>query len=212
MIKFGLAEAVDISEIVSVLEATSVRYCVLHGWQLLSELMPSDIDIVIAPQDLMALEDALRNLALGRLVQMLKHETTCFYFVLAIRAGTEVRFLPIDVAIDYRRDGRIFFTAEELLEGRRRWNKLWVAAPHVEFAYLLVKKVSKGAMPDHQKRRLEKLFQELGDEADSTVSRLFGQRLGDAVISWISTRGYWFISMTLSRNRTARAMVLSSFS
>lgn len=179
-----------ISEIISIIEASRVEYCVLHDWQSLPKRVPSDLDIIIAPPDLPALENTLRNLSSVRVVQMLQHEATCFYFVLAIRDGSEVCFLPLDVAMDYRRDGRIFFTAEELLEGRCWRNELWVAATHVEFAYLLVKKVLKGAMPDHQKRRLGKLLQELGDEADSIVSRLLGQELGDAVTSWIGT-GNW---------------------
>ena len=48
----------------------------------------------------------------SRLVQLLQHESSCYYFVLADRNGETVRFIPIDAAVDYRRDGFVFVSAQ----------------------------------------------------------------------------------------------------
>ena len=93
------------------------KYAILHSWQGLPEYLPSDLDIIILPEELHKLERSLLEAKDAYLVNLLQHESTCFYFVLVIRNGEKVSFLPIDVAIDYRRDGRIWFSAEELLQG-----------------------------------------------------------------------------------------------
>ena len=163
-----------------------IRYSILHGWQSLPERLPSDLDIAIAPEDLKKLERRLRDNGNGELVQLLQHETSCYYFVLAVGEENWIRFIPVDTAVDYRRDGRVYFTAKELLAGRQEWNGLWVAAPEVEFAYLLVKKVSKGALPDHQKVRLQVLHELLSEEAYSVARRLFGTRWGEHLLHWLT--------------------------
>ncbi len=162
----------------------NVKYCIVHGWQSLPEHLPSDLDIVISPQQLNALERSLASK--GRIVQLLQHETSCFCFVLVTWEGDKVRFIRLDAATDYRWNGRVFFAADELLKARRRWNRLWVASPSVEFAYLLVKKVLKGAIPAHQKTRLQELHKALGEKARAIAWRFFGAQWSEQVTSWIA--------------------------
>jgi len=178
---------------------TQLRYVILHGWDQMLDGLISDIDIALLPQDLSALERWLRNCAKGQLVQLLQHESSCFYFVLATVEDSKIRFLPIDAGIDYRRDGRVFFTAEEILAGRRQWNGFWVTTPGAEFAYLMVKKVLKGAIPDHQKKRLCELNSELGDEAHEMLGPLFGQKWANRAISWIQAENWLAFETNLPR-------------
>jgi len=167
-----------------------VKYAILHSWQGLPEHLPSDLDIVVAPEDLPKLERELLQAEGTRLVNLLQHESTCYYFVLAVEDGEKLRFLPVDAATDYRRNGRIWFTAEELLEGRRRWKEFWVASSEVEFKYLLVKKLLKQAVPSHAGARLQELAEELGATADEAAQRLLGPEWGALVMGWIRT-GEW---------------------
>jgi thymidylate kinase len=170
--------------------ASDIRYCVLHGWQSADGSFGSDLDIAVNAEDLSILERMLRKYEKGRIVQLLQHEASGHYFVLAVRGGGRVGFVEIDAACDYRRDGCVFLGSDQLLDGRRRWNELWVAAPDVEFRYLLTKKVLKGRVPERHRKRLGKLVEELGSEARSIAYRQFGQRRGEAVISWVSG-GTW---------------------
>ena len=172
------------------LKLKELNYAILHGWQGLLEHLPSDLDIVIAPEDFPKLEQTLLNIDGALLVNHLRHESTCDYFVLAFFDGKQIQFLPIDSATDYRRDGRIWFSAEELLQGRRKWKDFWVAAPEVEFKYLLVKKILKGSIPPHSAQRLQELTAELGEKADGLANELLGQRWATRVMILIR-EGQW---------------------
>ena len=178
---------VSLTEILKVVSHSS---CILHGWQGLPEHLLSDLDIVVAPEDLPKLEANLLNLPNVQLVNLLQHESTCYYFVLAFREGKQLQFLPLDAAVDYRRNGRVWFSADELLIGRRRWKEFWVASPEVEFKYLLVKKVLKGAVPEHSAERLKELVEELGERAQELAMRLLGNQAGERAIRWVRT-GDW---------------------
>jgi thymidylate kinase len=179
-----------LAELFKALEALQVRYCVLHGWQELPERLPSDLDIVVAPKDFARLERTLLHADGARLVQVIRYEWSSYCFVLAVQEGGHVRFLPVDVATDYRWDGWIWFHAEELLDGRRPWNGFWVASPEVEFQYLLVKKILKGAFPEQSRERLRELAEGLGQKATSIAARLLGRQWGAQVLTWIRS-GQW---------------------
>lgn len=178
-------------------------YCVLHGWQWWPNDLSGDLDMAIAPQHLSALERSLQAQEEGRPVQLLQHEASGFYFVLACEGEQGIEFVLVDAATDYRRDGRVFFTAHELLTGRCRQNGLWVASPQVEFGYLLVKKILKGAIASHQQQRLWELRQELGESARAMARRLFGPTLADGVLEWIATQSWTALEQHVPRLQRA---------
>jgi len=179
-----------------VLAEQRLPYCVLHGWQLLPHASPSDVDIATSFHDLTRLEETLRSGSCGRLVQLLQHEASSYYFVFAVRHGQATRFIALDVATDYRCGGHVFFSAHDLLRHRQRVNGLWVAGPQMEFAYLLVKKISKRILPEHQKSHLQALCSSLGKEAYTAARRLLGARWGTLVVDWL-VRSDW---VTFERN------------
>jgi thymidylate kinase len=179
------------------LDASNIRYCVLHSWHSLPQSVPSDLDMVIDRSDLESVERILRTQTGARLVQLFQHEGSCFYFVLALREEGRIRFALVDIATDFRRDGRIFFTAEELLADRRQWNGVWVASPRIEFRYLLIKKVLKGATPEHQKRRIRELSEELGNDAASSARYLFGEKHGNFIATCIAAADWFAIERNL---------------
>ena len=190
-----------IEPILKALNKFNITYCILHGWQSLPEDLSSDLDIIIVPDNLSALEKALSSCDGAKIIQLLQHETTGYYFVLAVRNGDAISFIPIDVATDYRLKGRIFFTADELLAGRRRSKYFWVSSPQVEFNYLLVKKIMKGYIPEHQEKRTTKLAHELGNEAHSIVVSLFGHTTGNTVIPLIQDGNWDILKKNFSKLR-----------
>jgi len=164
---------------------------ILHGWQTLPESVRSDIDFAITESDLAHLEMKLLSSQRARLVQLLQHESTCYYFVLMGWNGEAYGSLLLDSATDYRRDGCVFFSADELLRDAGHWNGLCVAAPDVEFKYLIVKKILKGSFPERQRQRLAELVHALPPGApEATATRLLGDRLGSQFIELIQ-RGAW---------------------
>jgi hypothetical protein len=166
------------------LNAVDVRYAVLHGWESLARGEVSDVDIIVAAQDLGKLEASLCERY--RVLNLFHYEASSFGFVLSPKDLDSGSLFVADLSSDYRWRGRIFFTAEELLRARRNWSGFWVAGPAQEFAYLLVKKIyEKGAIPEHQRIRLEQLAEELHSTAHSVASRLFGTIWGNRLIGWI---------------------------
>ena len=180
-----------------------LAYCVLHGWQTPPKHPPSDLDIAIAPKDLEKLEGILAAAPNMNVTQLFQHEAACYYFVLANRQAGDLCFSALDVAVDYRLGGRIYFRARDLLQHSRRVNGLSVAAPHVEFAYLLVKKISKGTLPEHQKTRVQKLYEVLGDDAHIIVRRLLGARWGNQVKAWLALSDWPALESRLSSLKRA---------
>jgi thymidylate kinase len=165
---------------------SSVPYCVLHGWSKLPAWSSGDFDLAIDPDHLEIIDDALENDCAGQIVQLLQHESTGFFFV--ARCEGHKDFVLVDAATDYRRDSRIFFSIGRMLEGAREWNGFKVAAPGVEYAYLLVKKISKRSIGKHQRERLAELRDALGSEAAGIAKTLFGPSYGAQLDQGIAGR------------------------
>jgi thymidylate kinase len=162
-----------------------VRYAVLHGWMSLAQGSPSDVDLVIAADDLRRLEASLHQRY--QILTIFHYEASSFGFVLADKDRHGASLLIADFTMDYRWSGRVFFTDQELLHDRRRWQGFWVVGPRQAFTYLLVKKVyEKGSVPALQRASLKELALELGQEAYSAGSSLFGKVWGSRIIDWIA--------------------------
>src|SRR6266699_3542724 len=119
------------------------------------------------------------------------------------RKGDTMRLMPVEAATDYRRDGRVFGSADAPLTGQRQWQGLWVSAPEMEFGYLLAKKALQGALTAQQQPRLQELQQELGTKAEAITQRLFGSRLGERVTQWMTTENWAALEGHLPRLRRA---------
>jgi hypothetical protein len=114
-----------------------------------------------------------------------------------------MRLMPVEDATDYRRDGRVFGSADELPTGQRQWQGVWVSAPEVEFGYLLAKQALQGAITVQQQLRRQELRQKLGDKAEAITRRLFGPRLGERVTQWMTTENWTAFDCHLPRLRRA---------
>ena len=114
-----------------------------------------------------------------------------------------MRLVPVDAAPNSRRDGQVFCSADTLLTGQRQWQGLWVSAPEMEFGYLLAKEALQGVSVTQQRSRLQELRQELGDRAGAITQRLFGSRLGDHAMQWMTTGNWTALECHLPRLRRA---------
>lgn len=171
------------------LNAAGVRYAVLHDWEALARGKTSDVDLVLAKEDLPRFELSFHSRY--HVLNLLRYEASGFGFVLLPIDHDPDSAFVVDATTDYRWRGRVFFTGRDLLEGRQRWNGFWVAGPRQEYPYLLVKKIyEKGAIPEHQKSRLGQLAQELGPDGKLVISQLFGRTWGERLNNWIA-QGQW---------------------
>jgi thymidylate kinase len=172
-----------------------INYCILHSWEGLPRNIPSDLDIIVEPGDLQKLVNTLQSLNKARIIQIFQYEATGFCFVMTnIKYNdTSYRYYPVDAAFDFRSNGLVWFTSEELLEGRKRWKNYWVASNVVEFKYLMVKKILKGDLPNYSKERLQELANKLEEQAVDIAITLLGSQWGYGVVNSIREgRWDWF--------------------
>ena len=159
----------------------------------------SDVDIMIHPRDLASvpamLTQSARSAGAG-LVQAIRHETTGCYFILAKQDGRDVGFLDPDCCSDYRRGGRLWLSADQVIARSRRSLDIYVPSIPDEFTYYLLKKILKQSITAHQLKRLHDLFASDTAECQRRLARFWPEttalRLQRAFVeedlSWFQTR------------------------
>ena len=143
------------------MNAEQIPYCLLNGFQGYPEVIASDVDFMVRSRDSkrvapMLLEVARRCGAL--LVQAIRHETGAWYFVLAKQEGSAVAYLHPDCSTDYRRDGRLWLAADEVLKNRQRYKTFFVPSIADEFLYYLSKKILKQRITEPELQRIGALY------------------------------------------------------
>ncbi len=148
--------------VVAQLNSAEVPYCVLSGHENHAGNSSSDVDFMFHPRDMHRIPPLLARAAQragARLIQAIPHETSACYFVLAKDDGSAIGYFDPDSAGDYRRQGRLWLSAGNVLARRRRCKDLYVAAVPDEFVYYLIKKILKQSIAVFQLRRLRHLYQ-----------------------------------------------------
>ncbi len=149
--------------VVQALNDSNVPYCLLGGADHNPEFSDGDMDFAIRPCDYHAVPRILASAAAAvgaRLVQAIEHETTATYFAIAAQQGETVAYIHPDCTTDYRRQGRLWMSSEELL--RDRWRAAdggFRPAPDVDFKYYLTKQVLKQTLTQKQWSKLVALHQ-----------------------------------------------------
>jgi thymidylate kinase len=146
------------------LESHGIPHVILSGYQNYPDQIDSDIDFMVSEADFKRLPEFFSNpdtVPGARLIQMLRHETSACYYVLASQLGERIAFLHPDSAASYRRNGRLWLHAAMVLATRRETPAgFWIPAAAVEFEYYLVKRVDKGLVEHRHLERLSALMNE----------------------------------------------------
>lgn len=146
------------------LERSGVVHVVLSGYQGFPDRIDSDVDFMVSSDDFDRLPRIVGELARvtgARWVQLMRHETTAAYCVLASRCGDRIAYLHPDAASDYRRNGRLWLRSAPVLATRRRSaNGFWIPSAAVEFEYYFVKRVDKGVVEAPHLQRLADLYRQ----------------------------------------------------
>ena len=158
------------------LNQAAVPYCILSGYESSPQANASDVDIMFHPRDLDRIPDLLAQTARSAgalLVQAIQHETTACYFVLAKEDGKHIAHLDADCYSDYRRDGRTWLLADNVLADRRRYRAFYVPSIVDEFTYYLIKKVLKQSIESRHLKRLQHLFARSPGECRKRIAKLW---------------------------------------
>jgi thymidylate kinase len=151
-------------EIIAAFERHSLRYCILAGYEGYPESIASDVDFMVLPTDASRIPKILAEVAVSaqsKLVQAIAHETTAAWFVIAHKHGASVVFIQPDLSTDFRRRGRLWLRAQELIERRRlHRDGFWIPSSADSFIYYLIKKIDKGSISMAQMTELVSRYQE----------------------------------------------------
>lgn len=170
------------------LDENGVRYCVLHSWELLPNVITSDLDIGVHQNDREQLAIALADIRANGYVpvQSLNYSVNGYYVVFAWFEGGRPHFAALDVIFEHRRGGLTVPNGEALVANRRRQTTFWICDPAVEFVYLLSKKTWKRSIPLEQVERLQHLTTVLGiANAEQIAEQLFARPVARRVIAEI---------------------------
>jgi len=164
-------------ELVTAFEVHGLRYCLLAGYDGYPASIVSDIDFMVAPLDAPRVATLLAGVARrcrARLVQCVQHETTAAWFVIARETASAVSFIQPDLSTDYRRRGRLWLQAEDIV-ARRRWHAggFWVSSAADAFIYYLIKRLDKGALSNAQAQELTRRYREDAPAAQRQLQRHF---------------------------------------
>jgi thymidylate kinase len=193
----------SLSDLARSLEGKRIRYCVLHDWDLREVRPGSDIDLAVAAADLRPFVRALDSSFPGAVVQVIHYESSGYVLIMGRRKGSSAGFVAFDAATDYRRQGLIHLSGDDLLRHRRNSSNLWVASPEAEFRYLLVKVICKQTLPGASRQRLGELHAALADHSKDTAQELLGARCGKKVTGWISAADWTAFERHLRKLRRA---------
>jgi len=164
---------------------------VLHGHEGFPDNVPSDVDVVATERTLTKLKRMVESRELN-LIQILQHEASCYYWVFYDwDKDNNIEFLHLDLALDYRRDGRVFFRAEELLSYKRLYKGfIPVLQPAYQFSYYTVKKLAKGQLDDRHAEQLTRIYQEDPEGCARALARFLPEEDLHTILRAVET-GDW---------------------
>jgi hypothetical protein len=163
-----------------------IPYCLLNGFHEYPEVIASDVDFMIQPEDAKRIAPLLMDVA-GRcgalLLQNIRHETEAWYFVLAKQAGGSVAYLHPDCTTDYRRDGRLWMEAKQVIERRQGYKSFFVPAIADEFLYYLIKKILKQCITEAHWRRIVALYLSRPEDCGEGMRRFWSNATADGLVA-----------------------------
>ncbi len=159
------------------LERECGAYCVLNGYDTLPEEPLSDIDFMVSNEDFAKLPAVIASVAERSnmfFVQFVRHENSACCYILAGLEGDSVAILQADATGDYKRHGRIWLRASDVLARRRRHPRgFWIPSAADAFACYLVNRIEKQSFLPAHGEYLSRLYREDATGCDAAVARLW---------------------------------------
>lgn len=179
-----LTRSTVISKLFQYLNEDRVNYVVVGDTRGYPEQVHGDTDIVTDACSLLLAQQSMQRLCTDhniQIVQVLQHEQSAHYYVLAwFGQSGEVFTLNPDICTDYFRSGRLFLKAEEVLCERTRVlmnggerTEIFIPSPARAFIYYLLKKIDKGDLDDRQGEYLSSQWKLDAQGAMSQIKRFW---------------------------------------
>jgi len=164
-----------LTQLFDLLENNNILYCVLHDYQELPDKKTdSDIDICVSINE-KRIDGIVAQLAqmcgLSIVTKLYYGIPYAFYYVLA---SDECQYIQLDFMNDPFAINSYGLKSTQILQDTRFYRGFRVPCPKVEAIYMLIKKVVKLRISDHQHARLKKLYKRNRDQVEELVRAHFG--------------------------------------
>lgn len=176
--------------VIDTLQQANHRLCILHGYKHYPEEISSASDIDAISEAPNQVPYIISEQGIAEVVQVLQHEATAFSYTLYRDDHGKPALILLDVSIDYRRNGRVFFTGEEFLETCKPFKFFQVPPTELEFAYYVIKKVAKADLGTDHAQRLSELYSESPDLCCTQLKRFFPENEAE-LIAEAARSGTW---------------------
>jgi serine acetyltransferase/thymidylate kinase len=184
------------------LDDEGVDYCVVGDTRNYPREIAGDVDIVVRRGAFAGVARTMARFCRAydvRLVQLIQHEQTANYFVLAwYTAAGELRYLAADFCSDYFRGGRRLLAADEILmqrelavDGAGSIKDFHVPPPHIQFIYYLLKKVHKGDLGETHADYLANQWREDAGGAWGQICRFWPEATDAELLAHAAATNQW---------------------
>ena len=195
----NLIKAELMQDIVRALENEASDFCILNGYQNYPDTIDSDIDAI--SENPRRIPHILSQHKVAKVVQLLQHETTAFYYVVYRASQEKPVFIALDVSADYRRNGRVFFSGKEFLQNCQSFKFFKVPHANLEFGYYLVKKLAKRDLNREQAQRLSDLYHLQPHDCQKQLQRLLPEVEVNLIMKAAQNRDWQNVGGQINRLR-----------
>lgn len=173
------------------LEAEGIAYVMVGDSRQFPHQIPGDLDVVVEAKALPEIPKVLSRFCAiqkARIVQVLQHEQSAYYYALATSERNLPVFLHPDICGDFIRHGRFLLEAKDILSGRIRItdnsegkHRFFVPNPALAFIYYLIKKIDKGDLNELHGQYLSFLWQQNPEGASHQLDRFWAKSEREAL-------------------------------
>ncbi|NND70183.1 MAG: hypothetical protein HKN43_01250 [Rhodothermales bacterium] len=182
-----------LTDILAALDRSTVEYVILGDTTRFPDLTSGDVDLAIGADDFAKLEAVLVQLqdeSPARLVQVIEHEQTSRFYVLAWKGPAgRPQYLQLDVCSDYFRSGTLLMTADEFIGERENHTihgaDVYLPSREAALTYYLIKKIEKGSISVEQNEYLLSTLSRMTEPQRADVASRFGFPDAAEFGSWI---------------------------
>ncbi len=167
--------------VIDTLQKANHRLCILHGYKHYPEEISSASDIDAISEAPHQVPHIISELGVAKVVQVLQHEATAVSYTLYRDDHGKPALILFDVSIDYRRNGRVFFTGAEFLDTCKPYKFFQIPPTELEFAYYVIKKVAKADLGADHAQRLSELYSESPDLCRTQLQKFFPENEAELI-------------------------------
>ncbi|MDB6123742.1 MAG: Thymidylate kinaselike protein [Pedosphaera sp.] len=167
----------------SLLDANSIRYCILRNYDNIFDDATSDIDLLVAAEDLIRFKEAL-HLAAARANHRFVHRARYVNYSYVFW-NTESSFLRIDFETEVRWRTFPILSADSIMGLRQRHEGFFIPHPCHESVILFLAAIWRNSLSERYRQQLARLYMACPDKEQlrQTYLRAFGG-IGNALVEF----------------------------